>query len=147
MEGLTDLTLAEGEVIHLRVECTNCHLAPEGTMTLDPTEEIALNGSRGSAHLVFRCKDCRHENSATLVGGINRYLDAQAGSWAPMIELDCRGLEPVGFKPIGTWIAKGADSGTSFTEIDLEEGEWMDYDEKTGEAVSALEFQSKVERC
>ena len=30
----------------------------------------------------------------------------------------------------GEWKCKGAESGTVFNEVDLDEGEWVDYDEK-----------------
>lgn len=30
----------------------------------------------------------------------------------------------------GIWKCVGAESGTAFSEVDLEEGEWVDYDEK-----------------
>jgi hypothetical protein len=28
------------------------------------------------------------------------------------------------------WVAKGTESGTPFEDIDLTEGEWVEYDEK-----------------
>ena len=94
-----------------------------------------------------------------------------------IIELDCRGLEFVEFKadvrppalafcsqceyssPIpvadwlllfffqGEWEAQGAESSTSFTGIDLSEGEWYDYDEKTSEEVSIKEVKWSIERA
>jgi len=30
------------------------------------------------------------------------------------------------------WKCVGAESGTLFTEVSLDEGEWVDYDEKVG---------------
>ena len=30
----------------------------------------------------------------------------------------------------GIWKCVGVESGTPFTEVDLDEGEWVDYDEK-----------------
>lgn len=33
-------------------------------------------------------------------------------------------------KSQGTWKCVGAESGTAFPEVDLSEGEWVDYDEK-----------------
>jgi hypothetical protein len=30
----------------------------------------------------------------------------------------------------GVWKCKGVESGTAFDEVDLDEGEWADYDEK-----------------
>lgn len=53
-----------------------------------------------------------------------------------ILEFDCRGLEFVEFKPDGEWLAEGPESGSKFTAIDLTEGDWFDYDEKSGEEVS-----------
>ena len=33
----------------------------------------------------------------------------------------------------GIWKCKGVESGTVFSEVDLTEGEWTDYDEKVGD--------------
>ncbi|EQL27698.1 small nuclear ribonucleoprotein F, partial [Blastomyces dermatitidis ATCC 26199] len=33
----------------------------------------------------------------------------------------------------GEWEAKGAESSTAFSSVDLSDGEWYDYDEKAGE--------------
>jgi hypothetical protein len=46
----------------------------------------------------------------------------------------------------GEWEAKGVDSSTRFTGIDLSEGEWYDYDEKAGEEVSIKEINWEVGR-
>lgn len=46
----------------------------------------------------------------------------------------------------GEWEAKGIDSSTPFTGIDLSEGEWYDYDEKAGEEVSIKEIKWEVGR-
>lgn len=55
---------------------------------------------------------------------------------------DCRGIEPVDFLPNKGWIAKAAESGTVFNDIDLSE-DWVDYDEKLSESVGIYEFESK----
>jgi len=39
----------------------------------------------------------------------------------------------------GEWEAKGTESSTPFTGIDLSDGEWYDYDEKAGDEVSVKE--------
>lgn len=43
-------------------------------------------------------------------------------------------------------MADGIDSKTKFTEIDLTEGEWFDYDEKAGEEVSIKELKWEIKR-
>ena len=47
----------------------------------------------------------------------------------------------------GEWIAKGLESSTKFTGIDLQEGEWFDYDEKAGDEVSINDLKWEVIRA
>lgn len=47
----------------------------------------------------------------------------------------------------GDWLATGAESGTKFASIDLTEGEWFDYDEKSGEEVSITGVQWEIRRA
>lgn len=47
----------------------------------------------------------------------------------------------------GLWAAKGLESGTPFTDIGLEDGEWYDYDEKAGEEVSVKGIAWEIRRA
>ena len=47
----------------------------------------------------------------------------------------------------GEWLAKGIESGTAFTGIELVEGEWYDYDEKAGEEVSIKDIKWEIKRA
>lgn len=47
----------------------------------------------------------------------------------------------------GEWIAKGLESSTKFSGIDLQEGEWFDYDEKAGEEVSVKDVRWEIRRA
>lgn len=47
----------------------------------------------------------------------------------------------------GEFEAKGAESVTKFTAIDLSEGEWFDYDEKAGEEVSITNVKWEIRRA
>jgi len=48
----------------------------------------------------------------------------------------------------GEWLAKGQESGTKFTGIDLNEegGEWFEYDDKAGEEVSIKDLVWEISR-
>ena len=46
----------------------------------------------------------------------------------------------------GEWEAKAIESTTTFSGIDLTEGEWYDYDEKKGEEVSIKEITWTIGR-
>ena len=47
-------------------------------------------------------------------------------------------MEPTDFSPRSGWTTTATDSGTLFTDVDLEEKEWCDYDEK--EVLAGLEL-------
>jgi len=47
----------------------------------------------------------------------------------------------------GEWLAEGTESGTKFTAIDLTDGEWFDYDEKSGEEVSIKDMTWEIRRA
>ena len=47
----------------------------------------------------------------------------------------------------GEWIAKGLESLTKFTSIDLQEEEWFDYDEKSGKEVSIKDVKWEIIRA
>ena len=44
-------------------------------------------------------------------------------------------------------MAKGIDSMTKFSGVELQEGEWFDYDEKVGEEVSVKDIKWEIMRA
>lgn len=74
-------------------------------------------------------------------------FDVSNGKTQSIIELDCRGLEPIEFIADGEWLATGIDSGTKFSNIELEEGEWFDYDDKAGQEVSITDVHWEIRRA
>jgi Eukaryotic protein of unknown function (DUF866) len=87
----------------------------------------------------------KREHSANVKDAPKPY---QQSSPSPgvIIELDCRGLEFVEFSPQGEWVAQGDESGTPFVGIDLQEGEWYDFDEKASREVSITELKWDIRR-
>ena len=81
---------------------------------------------------------------------IAKYTMADNNKFKTIIAFDCRGMEPVEFSPRNGWKVCGfkedADSdgegdevdgkvtGTEFTDIDLADLEWADYDERSNES-------------
>ena len=124
-----------------------------GSLSSRLQEEREVSSGKGNtAHFVWRCGLCKRESSAKFDPGFKPqpYPADTNGQFAPFLTIDCRGLEFVGFDPRvcpsarwnvlclpgclqGTWRCKGAESGTVFDEVDLEEGEWVDYDEKASQ--------------
>ena len=50
----------------------------------------------------------------------------------------------VGCANQGEWTARGLESLTRFAVMDLQEGEWFDYDEKAGEEVSVTDLKWEI---
>ncbi|ANB10930.1 hypothetical protein AWJ20_3724 [Sugiyamaella lignohabitans] len=100
-----------------------------------------MSGSRGEANFVFRCKMCKRESSATIKLTGKTYGPDNSGKPVKVAEVDNRGLEFVEFIADGVFKCQGEESGYKFPEVNLDDGEWFDYDEKAGEEVSITEVK------
>lgn len=110
-------------------------------------EKHELAGSRGEAHFVMKFdKASKHEAYLNVldVKGVTRPVTAaDSGKWVPVVAFECRGLEPVAYHPEEEWLATGA-GGQRFEGVNLSD-DWADYDEKLGDSVSVMAFESKFE--
>ncbi|KAG6010873.1 hypothetical protein E4U21_002541 [Claviceps maximensis] len=130
-----------------KVQCTSCRETHDNYVGVNRFETNEMSGSRGEANFVWRCKNCKRESSASIVAAPIAYEQSEPAKSHKIIVFDCRGLEFTEFKPEGEWLAEGADSGTKFTEIDLSDGEWFDYDEKAGDEVSIKDISWEIRRA
>ncbi|KAJ2920374.1 hypothetical protein MD484_g175, partial [Candolleomyces efflorescens] len=111
-------------------------------------EHEVSGGKNAKAHFVWKCGNCKRESSAKFdtSRAVKSYV-AENGQLQPILEIECRGLEFTGFDPSGIWKCTGAESGTKFDEVDLNEPEWVDYDEKAQLPVGVSEFKSEWSRA
>jgi len=152
LENVTNL-LPENDAFEFffLVKCNSCHETHPNPVSLNRLQERDVAGGKGStAHFVWRCGFCKRESSAKFetASPVQPYTIDSNGKFAPFLVLDCRGLEFTGFDPRGIWKCEGVDSGTKFTEVDLDgEGEWVDYDEKAAQPVSVMEVEGQWSRA
>ncbi|KAL8740096.1 MAG: hypothetical protein Q9190_007166 [Brigantiaea leucoxantha] len=117
-----------------------------------------MAGSRGQANFVWRCKSCKvcdrkaddgrkREATASIKEAPRSYQQSSPPTTQNIVDFDCRGLEFTQFRADGEWLAKGLESPTKFSAMDLQEGEWFDYDEKTGEEVSIKDIKWEIRRA
>ncbi|PGH18448.1 hypothetical protein AJ79_00518 [Helicocarpus griseus UAMH5409] len=137
LAGVTDLRPKDTEehpyFYTFKVQCTSCR-------EVHPNwEKLEVPGSRGEANFVWKCRLCTRTHSASMMTTPSAYEESK-GKGQKVIDFDCRGLEFTEFKADGEWEAKGVESSTPFSSIDLSDGEWYDYDEKAGEEVSIKDF-------
>ncbi|KAJ6113486.1 hypothetical protein N7523_006803 [Penicillium sp. IBT 18751x] len=154
LEGVTGLQPTDTEenpyFYTFRVKCTSCHEMHPNWVSFNRFEQHEIPGSRGEANFVWKCRLCSKTHSASITAGPHVF-EAQEDpkknkNGQKIIEMDCRGLEFTEFKPDGEWEVKGAESNTPFSGIDLSDGEWYDYDEKSSEEVSIKEITWTIGR-
>ena len=78
---------------------------------------------------------------------IPRPFTANDKSFVPILALECRGIEPIAFYPMGGEFIIESEAGAVFDgdDVDFSEGDWADYDTENDISVSAYEFKSKFE--
>ncbi|KFM25772.1 UPF0587 protein C1orf123-like protein [Auxenochlorella protothecoides] len=143
LENIESISLPEDSSYTLTVKDSAGDDQREGVV-VSPLEEQELSGSRGTAHFALKwSRDARHEASLSLqhIKGVTRALTAaDAGKFVPIVAFECRGLDPIAWQPQAS--GKGwAPSGMVWEDVDLSSGEWAEYDEKSGEAVSVMELE------
>ena len=116
-----------------------------------------MSGKNATANFVWKCSNCKREHSATFDKAVPTPYSADSnGNFAPLVMIECRGLEFTDFDPKvrppspkditegppltilltqGTWKCVGVESGTPFTDVSLDEGDWVDYDEKVSDDI------------
>ena len=94
--------------------------------------------------MVIKCKLCSRENSIDILKDtIKPYTEDDSGHFKTVVVFDCRGVEPVDFSPRVGYVAEGSESGAKFSEVELTEGEWYDYDEKSAVSVAVHDLGHK----
>ncbi|KKA16410.1 DUF866 domain protein [Rasamsonia emersonii CBS 393.64] len=151
LNGVTNLrpkdTAEDPYYYTFKVQCNSCHETHPNWVSFTRYHEIP--GSRGEANFVWKCRLCQQTHSAVITAGPNALQQSEdnKSKGQKIIEFDCRGLEFIEFKPDGEWEAKGLETTTTFSSIDLSEGEWYDYDEKAGEEVSIKDVTWEIKRA
>ncbi|KAF1810352.1 DUF866-domain-containing protein [Eremomyces bilateralis CBS 781.70] len=151
LNGVTDLvpddTSDKPFYYTFKVQCTSCREVHPNWVTISRFEQNEISGSRGEANFVWKCTLCKREHSATIQKEPAPYPHSSPPKRQNILEFDCRGLEFIEFKPDGDWKASATETKSRFTEIDLTDGEWYDYDEKAKEEVSIKDLKWEIKRA
>ncbi|KAG0244909.1 hypothetical protein BGW41_005508 [Actinomortierella wolfii] len=144
LENITDLVPADADhTWHFKVECSGCREVDDNWITLNAIDKFEQSSGRGEANLVMKCKFCKKENSCDILSKPVAYTIENSGKFVNMLTMDCRGMEPVNFEAREGWKAKGAETDTVFEDIDLTDGDFADYDEKSELPVSINSIEAK----
>nr|XP_020013996.1 UPF0587 protein C1orf123 homolog isoform X3 [Castor canadensis] len=124
LENVTNLRpVGEDFRWYLKMKCGNCGETSEKWQYIRLMDSVALKGGRGSASMVQKCKLCARENSIEILSStIKSYNAEDHEKFKTIVEFECRGLEPVDFQPqVAGFAAEGVESGTVFSDINLQE--------------------------
>ncbi|XP_021056575.1 CXXC motif containing zinc binding protein [Meriones unguiculatus] len=149
LENVTNLRpVGEDFRWYLKMKCGNCGEISEKWQYIRLMDSVALKGGRGSASMVQKCKLCARENSIDILSSTIKSYNAEDNEkFKTIVEFECRGLEPVDFQPQAGFAAEGVESGTVFSDINLQEKDWTDYDEKAQESVGIFEVTHQFVKC
>ncbi|CAL1386358.1 unnamed protein product [Linum trigynum] len=115
-----------------KLKCGSCGELTEKETCVALERSAQIPGSKRTANLVQKCKFCEREGTVSLVTGKGKPLTqglSEARKYTGLMMFDCRGYEPVGFLFQGGWMIETV-AGTTFEDVDLSDGEFMEYDEK-----------------
>lgn len=124
----------------LKLRCANCGEIPSKWQYVTEEMTAELKGGRGHANMVEKCKMCARENSISIIEDkVQPYqLDDDSKSKV-IVGFECRGLEPVDFDLRSGWEVKSSCSNKVFSDVDLIEKEWYDYDDNANTSISITE--------
>uniref|UniRef100_UPI00398F19CE CXXC motif containing zinc binding protein isoform X2 n=1 Tax=Pristiophorus japonicus TaxID=55135 RepID=UPI00398F19CE len=126
--------------VNVNLKCQNCGEVSDKWQYITLMDSVPLKGGRGSASMIQKCKLCSRENSIDILKDtITPYNAEDSEKFKTIVHFECRGLEPVDFQPQAGFAAEGAESGTQFGEVNLQEKDWNEYDEKIHESVGIYE--------
>ncbi|XP_011499048.1 PREDICTED: UPF0587 protein C1orf123 homolog [Ceratosolen solmsi marchali] len=132
---------------YLKFACNNCGEVSSKWNYASLAEETSKQ--RGSAvnHFFNKCKFCSRENSLTILSDTIAGIKANScNELKTIVVFDCRGLEPREFVAKDGWVVETANNGKIFKDVDLSEGEWVDYCDKIGQPVGVYELKHSFKK-
>lgn len=132
---------------YLKFTCSSCGETSDKWNYASISDSIPAQHGSAVNHFVSKCKLCSRENSMKIIeDSIKSYNVNDQNKFKTIIALDCRGLEPTDFSAREGWVVKAIDGGKEFENVDLSEGEWVDYCDKINKPVGVYEIEHKFER-
>jgi len=145
LNGVTNLRPQDDEYRwNCEIQCAGCREIHDKRVDISAQDSHDLVGAQ--VNFLWKCKNCKRQSSANIIGHVEPVKQQLCPKWQPLVVIECRGFEITDFRPEGLWAAEG-HSGTKFDNIELYDGDWYDYDEKTGQEVAITEMKWDIKRA
>jgi hypothetical protein len=162
LEGIDSLSLNPESNICISVRNPISREEVRERIVIDPTElhdaeipEHEKHRSEHPYHFVMKWDGDKKRSTIRIVNNNDDDDDdekmkqtsvksSDKGTFVPILQLDCDGLEPYAFHPLGEEFSITIQDGVKKDAVDLSGGEWNDYDISYGSS-SIKNFQTKFE--
>lgn len=163
LENIESLRAGPSFAYFLKLRCNNCGESDDIWHDICEDERVKKDtrNAKGS-NFVIKCKLCSRENSLDVVEAsqgniilpssrisllilllVATYTEKDSGNFKGFVSFDCRGIEPIEFDARSGYIVKSAENGRTFEDVEIEDGDWTEYDDKNKNSVSIAEFKSQ----
>jgi hypothetical protein len=114
LENVTEVFLSPDEDWYFEVSCTTCGEAHDKKIYFVLSEVQDMQGSKGQANFVMKCKSCDRTNNIEYLKNTHRPYSSENESWETIASFDCRGWSFIAFHPGNSFGCKGVESSTPF---------------------------------
>mmetsp|Transcript_23713 Transcript_23713/g.35176 ORF Transcript_23713/g.35176 Transcript_23713/m.35176 type:complete len:199 (-) Transcript_23713:111-707(-) len=99
--------------------------------------ETATEALKASSTKTKKRSNSSHQSEET-----REIRGEDSGEFVPILAVECQGLEPFAFHPMGGEFLVTNRASVTFDEVDLSEGKWEEYDLATG-STQITNFETK----
>ncbi|KAJ8867001.1 hypothetical protein PR048_032863 [Dryococelus australis] len=144
LENVAKVLTPQPEFMYfMKLQCTSCQEVSETWVAVSASDEVQGRTGRSIVSHLSVCKFCHKEKIMTVLQDTNsEYTKDDDERFKTIIVFDCRGVEPVDFDFRDGWTVVSV-SGRKFTDIEIEDGEWVDFDEDLKESVALYSMKSQ----
>ena len=152
LENVVELRTDKVTRWEFTVSCSHCGTEHGKTVAAEAGKTSAMPGSRGEAHIVFKCKQCERTSSIEWIEGAKKGVKVDGAVRATDVTtrvaaFECRGLEPVRLNAgrCGPFVAVAA-SKTLFENVVFDDGDFTEFDDEGDVPVSVLGLKAAFVR-
>ncbi|KAL9655302.1 hypothetical protein ABK040_009075 [Willaertia magna] len=146
LQGLEKVTIDSPTSFQwrLKLKCSNCGFENPKQIFISEEEQVEklVKSGTGTTNLNYTCSECKRHSTVDIIPGtFKEYTTSE--KWMPLIQFDTRGVDLMKWEPEGKEGLIGISNEETNFEIDLENGEYYDYDEESGQEVSITNIETR----
>ncbi|XP_023716867.1 UPF0587 protein GA18326 isoform X2 [Cryptotermes secundus] len=124
------------------MKCTACGESTNKWHDVSLSETVEDRTGHANMHYSAKCKLCVRENNLSILeDSIQVYTKSDHENFKTIVLFDCRGVELVDFDFRDGWSVVAEDSGQIYTDVDLSEKEWVEWDDKMKRSVGIYNIE------